>query len=124
MRHLIERLERQEPLVEAHPLEKYLTHPRGWGVADGLRFKKDQEAWKEAQFQLIQKAKSVAQRALKSADPSDEEVFDSSGEVNMTGLSELVAHELDHDEWLDDESHWVWDVVADLAEKWEKANRR
>lgn len=121
MRQLIERC---EVMVEAHPLEKYLTHPRGWGVKDGLRFKKDQEAWTAEQVKLMTKAQSIAQRALRDADPNDEEVFDSSGEVNMTGLSELVAHDLGHDEWLDDEGHWVWDVIADIATKWEKAHRR
>jgi hypothetical protein len=37
-------------------------------------------------------------------------------EVNATGLAEFVAYSLDHDEWLDDEAHPLWDIAAYVAE--------
>ena len=37
-------------------------------------------------------------------------------EVNATGLAEFVAHSLDHDEWLDDGAHPLWDIAAYVAE--------
>lgn len=33
---------------------------------------------------------------------------------NTTALAEDAAHnalEVDHDEWLDDETHWLWDLA-------------
>lgn len=42
------------------------------------------------------------------------------GEVNTTQLAENAAHEFDHDEWLDDETHWVWDLAVDVVEWYEK----
>jgi hypothetical protein len=38
------------------------------------------------------------------------------GEANMTEIAEAAAHELDHDEWLDDPDHEVWEIVAEIAE--------
>lgn len=99
-------------LEESGSMERYLTLPRGWGAADGLRFKKDQDAWKHAQFALIKKAKALVLRELR--DLGDDE------EANATQLAENVAHEMDHDEWLDDETHWIWDVVMDTATQWNK----
>lgn len=37
--------------------------------------------------------------------------------VNLTELAEAAAHELGHDEWLDDETHEVWDIAITVAEK-------
>lgn len=34
---------------------------------------------------------------------------------NATVLAENVAHDLNHDEWLDDPTHPVWDVCADAC---------
>jgi hypothetical protein len=42
------------------------------------------------------------------------------GEVNTTQLAENAAHEFDHDEWLDEETHWVWDLAVDVAEWYAK----
>lgn len=39
------------------------------------------------------------------------------GEINLTSLAEDVAWKLGHDEWLDDPTHLVWDVVIDAAEE-------
>ena len=33
------------------------------------------------------------------------------GELNTTQLAENIAHAFDRDDWLDDETHWVWDVA-------------
>ena len=45
------------------------------------------------------------------------ECTDSMGFINLTQLAENAAHEFNHDEWLDDESHWVWEVALDAEEK-------
>ncbi len=52
----------------------------------------------------------------------DHRTFDvrDSGEVNATLVAENVAWELGHAEWLDDDTHAVWDVALVAAEK---ANR-
>lgn len=42
------------------------------------------------------------------------------GEINLTQLAENTAHELGHDEWLDDSTHIVWDLAADMAESYER----
>jgi hypothetical protein len=103
-----------QQLHESGTMERYLTLPRGWGAADGLRFKKDQDAWKQAQFALIRKAKAAAERDLRELGENDE--------ANATQIAENVAHEMDHDEWLDDETHWIWDVAMDAATRWNKAH--
>ena len=36
----------------------------------------------------------------------------SAGELNATGLAEAAAWAFDHDEWLDDETHEVWEIAA------------
>ena len=43
------------------------------------------------------------------------------GEVNCTRLAENAAWEFDHDEWLDDETHWVWDLAVDIG-AWAEEN--
>lgn len=53
---------------------------------------------------------------------ADSDVFDRDGGdpalafVNLTRLAEEAAHALDHDEWLDDETHPVWDAAVAEAE--------
>ena len=39
------------------------------------------------------------------------------GEVNATALAEDVAEELDRDHWLDDETHFLWEVALEEAER-------
>lgn len=39
------------------------------------------------------------------------------GEINLTSLAEDVAIELEHEEWLDDETHALWEVVVGAAEE-------
>ena len=33
-----------------------------------------------------------------------------------TGLAERLAHDFSHDEWLDDETHWIWEVAAEALD--------
>lgn len=35
--------------------------------------------------------------------------------LTATALAEGVATALDHDSWLDDESHWIWDLAVDMV---------
>jgi hypothetical protein len=37
------------------------------------------------------------------------------GPDNMTMLAENTANEMGHDEWLDDETHWIWDLAAEMV---------
>lgn len=36
--------------------------------------------------------------------------------ANLTRLAEAAAERFDHDCWLDDETHWVWDLAIEAAE--------
>ena len=44
------------------------------------------------------------------------------GEVNNTALAEAAADALDHDEWLDDETHQVWDIAIVVGDAYERQN--
>lgn len=44
-------------------------------------------------------------------------------EVNCTQLAENTAHELNHDEWLDDSDHILWDFAVDVAEAYERRSK-
>lgn len=37
------------------------------------------------------------------------------GEINMTALCEAAAHAFDHDDWLDIETHEVWELGLQVA---------
>ena len=41
-------------------------------------------------------------------------------ECNATELAENVAHALNHDEWLDESTHPLWDIAADVAMSYEQ----
>lgn len=41
---------------------------------------------------------------------------DSAGEIIPTKVAELAADHFDHDEWLYEETHWVWDLALHAAE--------
>jgi hypothetical protein len=41
-------------------------------------------------------------------------------EINCTGLAESCAFDLGHAEWLDDETHEVWDVAVTVAHEAER----
>ena len=41
-------------------------------------------------------------------------------EVNITLLAEDCAKAFDHDEWLDDPEHIVWDIACDTADTYLK----
>lgn len=36
--------------------------------------------------------------------------------ADLTQFVENCAHSLDHDEWLDDPDHWVWEMALDFIE--------
>lgn len=38
------------------------------------------------------------------------------GEINATLLAESAAEHFNHREWLDDETHFVWDAAVEVAE--------
>lgn len=42
------------------------------------------------------------------------------GEVNYTRLAEEAAHYFNHDEWLDYESHWVWELALEEGSRAER----
>jgi len=42
--------------------------------------------------------------------------LDSCGIANLTTLAENAAHYVEHDEWLDDSDHWVWEEAVDIAD--------
>jgi hypothetical protein len=37
---------------------------------------------------------------------------------DYTELAELAAHDLAHDEWLNDETHRVWDLAIEVSDNW------
>lgn len=37
-------------------------------------------------------------------------------EMNCTALAESTAHHFGRDEWLDDDTHIVWDLAIEIAE--------
>lgn len=59
-------------------------------------------------------------KALRSACTEN---FDSrTGEINFTGLAESAAINLDHPEWLDDDTHEIWDLAIVIGEAFQKRN--
>ena len=56
-------------------------------------------------------------------DAVSEQLDDHGGEVNCTQLAEYAANAFDKDHWLDDETHWIWEVAAAIAEDCELASR-
>ena len=48
-------------------------------------------------------------------DYSNQEFWNEYGEVNCTKLAEEAALVFDRLDWLDDETHWVWELAVDVA---------
>ena len=44
-----------------------------------------------------------------------ESYVDSAGEWNCTTLAENAAFNFDNEGWLDDETHWVWDIAVEVT---------
>ena len=42
------------------------------------------------------------------------------GEINLTTLAENTALNFDHEEWLSDDTHWVWDLAIEVTEEYNK----
>ena len=38
------------------------------------------------------------------------------GEVNYTALAEELASQFNKEEWLDDETHWIWDLAIEAGD--------
>ena len=57
-------------------------------------------------------------RWMDAALAEDTSTFVDCNEVQCTQLAEACAEALEHEEWLDDEQHPVWDVAVEVAEKW------
>jgi hypothetical protein len=58
----------------------------------------------------INKARFVMYRNLPRA------IDRRTGEVCLTTLAEETAHDLGHSEWLDDETHPIWDLAIEVSE--------
>ena len=37
-------------------------------------------------------------------------------QASYTNLAEHAAQELDHDEWLDNPEHWIWDMALSIGD--------
>lgn len=37
------------------------------------------------------------------------------GQVSYSGLAEETARRYFHEEWLDDETHWIWDLAIEVG---------
>ncbi len=68
-----------------------------------------------SQFEMIFNA--AARCAEDFRDPQTDE-------INATGIAEYVAHSFGHAEWLNDETHPVWDIAAYTAEFVEQHPRK
>lgn len=45
-------------------------------------------------------------------------------EADATGLAEGAADEFASDKWLDDPDHWVWEIAAEVAEDYDRKNKK
>jgi len=57
---------------------------------------------------------------LKALDTDVESYIDSGGDFNLTTLAENAAFNFDNEAWLDDETHWVWDVAFEVTKEYRK----
>lgn len=51
----------------------------------------------------------------------DPSLFDDCGVYDPTIIAEYLSWNYGKDSWLDDESHWIWELAGDLAEMWNEA---
>lgn len=64
--------------------------------------------YKLTEREYVEIVASAAERAWLGYDRN-------TGLTSATTIAETVAHDLKHDEWLDDETHPVWDIAAEVA---------
>lgn len=57
---------------------------------------------------------------LMALDTDAESYADSGGEWNCTTLAENAAFNFESEAWLDDETHWVWDIAIEATEEHKK----
>ena len=43
--------------------------------------------------------------------------YDEFLDKDYTKIAEDCAIAMDHDEWLDDETHWIWDLALDILDR-------
>jgi len=81
----------------------------------------DDEYLEHAEYMMKDHEKSLKRRAknhMVQCLDIDYAMFSDCGEVNCTKLAEEAAKYLDHDEWLDNSMHWIWDVAVDVADEY------
>lgn len=62
----------------------------------------------------------IRRQAWKNLETGPTDVFiEPDGIVNSTLLAEAVADDLEHPEWLDDDTHELWDIVAEVGWQYE-----
>ncbi len=54
-------------------------------------------------------------KEIKNFMRKDVENVISNGQVDVTLLAENAAHFFNHDEWLDEENHIVWEIAWEIA---------
>lgn len=92
----------------------------GGFVLSGLLYD-DDECLEHAEYMMKDHEKSLKRRAenhMVQCLDIDYAMFSDCGEVNCTKLAEEAAKYLDHDEWLDEETHWVWSLAVDVSENY------
>ena len=52
--------------------------------------------------------------SLKSKAKKAMALISEAGDFCATHLAEMTAIELNHDEWLDDPDHWIWEVALEI----------
>ena len=57
---------------------------------------------------------------LMALDTDIKTYINSIGEVNLTTLAENTAFNFDHEEWLDDSDHWVWELAIEVTEEYKR----
>jgi hypothetical protein len=88
---------------------------------DKAEWEKQTEAHKD-QFKTAAVDKAKVKKWMKSM--VDDHVDRKTDEVNTTSLAEGAAHEFDHDEWLDDSNHWVWDLSMSVGNDYEREHKQ
>jgi hypothetical protein len=53
----------------------------------------------------------------------EDSVDNQTGEVNATSLAEDAAHGLGQSDWLDDDTHPIFDIAVDVADEYERRHR-
>lgn len=63
----------------------------------------------------------VMELTLEADSGKQADIIEPDGRPNLTRLAEEAAWHFDHDEWLDDELHFVWEAAIDAADRFIEA---